>query len=154
MNEKFQSILNSYEELTAHLGEPEVLSDQKEYARLAKAHSDMTPLALKIREYFGVLAAIDDAREMHNSETDADMREMAAEELRDQEARREQLEDELNVMMLPRTRTTTRTSSSRSARVPAATRPACSPAICTTCTHATSPTSVGRSRSSTPTRTR
>jgi len=104
MNEKLQSILNSYEELTAKLGEPDVLSDQKEYARLAKAHSDMTPLALKIRKYFGVLAAIDDAREMHNSETDADMREMAAEELRDQEARREQLEDELNVMMLPKDR--------------------------------------------------
>ena len=40
MREKLQSILDSYEELTARLGEPDVLADQKEYARLAKAHSD------------------------------------------------------------------------------------------------------------------
>jgi peptide chain release factor 1 len=102
VDEKLRSILDSYEELTAKLGEPDVLSDQKEYARLAKAHADMTPLALKIREYFGTCRSIDDAREMHQTETDAELREMAAEELRDQERRREELEEELNLMMLPK----------------------------------------------------
>ncbi len=102
MNEKLKSILDSYEELTARLGEPEVLADQKEYARLAKSHAEMTPLALKIREYFGVCAEIDDAREMQRTEADPDMREFAAETLRDAEVRREALEGELNVMMLPK----------------------------------------------------
>jgi peptide chain release factor 1 len=101
MNEKLQQILDSYEELTARLGEPDVLADQKEYARLAKAQSEMTPLAAKIREYLGVCGAIEDAREMQHTETDTEMREMVAEELREQEARREQLEGEINVMMLP-----------------------------------------------------
>jgi peptide chain release factor 1 len=102
VDERLRSILDSYEELTAKLGEPGVLSDQKEYARLAKAHADMTQLALKIREYFGTCKDIDEAREIHQTETDADMREMAAEEMHDAEARKARLEEELNVMMLPK----------------------------------------------------
>jgi peptide chain release factor 1 len=102
MREKLRSILDSYEELTARLGEPDVLSDQKEYARLAKSQSEMTPLALRIREYFGVCAEIDDAREMQRTDTDPEMREFAAETLRDADARRGQLEDELNAMMVPK----------------------------------------------------
>lgn len=102
MREKLQSMLDTYEELTAKLGEPEVLGDQKEYARLAKSHSEMTPLALKIREYFGVAAEMDDAREMQRTESDPEMREFATETLRDAEARLEALTDELNAMMLPK----------------------------------------------------
>jgi peptide chain release factor 1 len=99
MREKLRSILDSFEELTARLGDPAVLSDQKEYARLAKEQSAQTPLAEKIREYFGVVDGIADAREML---FDPDMKELAAEELHSLEARVPALEDELNAMMLPR----------------------------------------------------
>ncbi|HEY3317451.1 MAG TPA: peptide chain release factor 1 [Coriobacteriia bacterium] len=102
MNEKLQSILDSYDELTARLGEPDVLADQKEYARLAKSHAEMSALAMKIRTYLGVAAEIEEAREMQRSESDPEMREFAAETLHDAEARREGLEDELNAMMLPK----------------------------------------------------
>ncbi len=61
MREKLQSILSSYDEITAKLSDQAVLNDQKEYARLAKEHSGMTQLANKIREYFGVLDGIAEA---------------------------------------------------------------------------------------------
>jgi peptide chain release factor 1 len=101
MREKLESILASYESLTGKLSDPAVLSDQKEYARLAKEHSDMTPLAGKVREYLGVLDGIAGAREMLKTETDPDMKELAKDELEELEARVEPLEDELKVMMLP-----------------------------------------------------
>src|SRR5512139_1982627 len=98
MRERLESILSSYEELTVKLSDPAVLGDQREYARLAKEHADMTPLATKIREYFTVLDGIAEAREMLH---DAEMRELAKAELDDLEDRVEPLEDELKVMMLP-----------------------------------------------------
>lgn len=101
MREKLQSILSSFDEITAKLSDQAVLNDQKEYARLAKEHSDMSLVASKIREYFGVLDGIADAREMLRSETDAEMKDLAKAELDELEERVEPLEDELKVMMLP-----------------------------------------------------
>jgi peptide chain release factor 1 len=101
MREKLESILETYDDLNARLGDPEVVNDQAEYVRLAKEHSDMTPLAERIREYFRVLEEIDGARELAQDESDPEMRDLAAEELRGLEERRESLEEEMKVMMLP-----------------------------------------------------
>jgi len=101
MREKLQSILSTYDEITAKLSDQAVLNDQKEYARLAKEHSGMTQLANKIREYFGVLDGITEAREMLRTESDHEMKELAKAELDGLEVLVEPLEDELKVMMLP-----------------------------------------------------
>lgn len=101
MREKLQSILSSYDEITAKLSDQSVLNDQKEYARLAKEHSGMTQLANKIREYFSVLDGIADAKEILKTESDPEMKDMAKDELDELEARVDGLEDELKVMMLP-----------------------------------------------------
>ena len=101
MREKLTSILSSYDEITAKLSDQAVLNDQKEYARLAKEHSGMTPLATKIREYFGVLDGIAEAKEILKTESDAEMKDLAKDELDELEQRVEPLEDELKVMMLP-----------------------------------------------------
>jgi peptide chain release factor 1 len=102
MRDKLETLLASYGELTERLGDPEVLGDQKLYAKLAKEHSAMTPLARKIEAYFEVLDGIDDAEEIMRTEDDADMKEMAKEELHELEARKPELEEELRVMMLPK----------------------------------------------------
>ena len=101
MREKLASILSTYDEITTKLSDQAVVNDQKEYARLAKEHSSMTPLANKIREYFGVLDGIAEAKEILKTESDADMKELAKEELDELEVLVEPLEDELKVMMLP-----------------------------------------------------
>ena len=102
MREKLEQILSSYRSLTERLGDPEVLGDQKLYARLAKEQSEMTPLAGKIEEYFGVLDGMAEANEMLRAETDPDMKELAKEELAELEERVGPLEEELKVMMLPK----------------------------------------------------
>lgn len=101
MREKLQQILTSFNELTDRLGDPEVLGDQKLYARLAKEQSEMRPLAGKIEEYLGVLAGMDDAQEMLRAETDPEMKDLAKEELHELEARVPALEDEIKIMMVP-----------------------------------------------------
>lgn len=101
MRNKLEAILSSHDELTARLSDPAVLGDQKEYARLAREHSEQTSLVAKIREYLGVLDGIADAQEMLHAEKDADMRELAKDELTELQERVPALEDELKVMMLP-----------------------------------------------------
>ncbi len=101
MREKLQQILAVFEELTAKLSDPAVFGDQKEYARLAKEQRAQQPLAEKAREYLGLLDQLDGAKEVMRSESDAEMREFAADEAKEIEAQLPELEEELKVMMLP-----------------------------------------------------
>ncbi|MDZ4654786.1 MAG: peptide chain release factor 1 [Coriobacteriia bacterium] len=101
MRDKLEAILSANDALTAKLSDPAVLGDQKEYARLAKEHSGQISLVAKIREYVAVLDGIADAQEMMRAEKDADMRELAKDELTELEAHVPVLEDELRVMLLP-----------------------------------------------------
>lgn len=101
MRSKLQQILDAYEELTAKLGDPAVLGDQKEYTRLAKAQSAQAPLAEKAREFLSAAEELDSAKELLRSESDSDMKEFAAEEIREIESKLPALEEELKVMLLP-----------------------------------------------------
>ncbi len=101
MREKLEQILKTYDELTAKLSDPAVLSDQKAYAKLAKEHRAQTALAEKAKAYLISLDSLEEAKEMLRSESDAEMREMAADEAREIEATLPAMEDELKVMLLP-----------------------------------------------------
>ena len=101
MREKLQKILDTYTDLTARLGDPAVLADQKEYARLAKEQRSQSALAEKAREYLEAADELDQAKDVQRTETDPEMKELAAEEIKELEAKLPDLEEELKVMMLP-----------------------------------------------------
>jgi peptide chain release factor 1 len=101
LREKLEDIVRSYEELGTRMADPVVLADQKEYGRLAKEHRSRQPLAEKAGEYITALDGLESAKEMQRAESDQDMRDMVADEIRELEERLPQLEDELKVMMLP-----------------------------------------------------
>jgi peptide chain release factor 1 len=101
MREKLQQILNTYDELTAKLADPAVLSDQKEYTRLAKAQRSQQQLAEKAREYLSAAEQLDEAKEILKHESDQEMKEFAAEEIKELEVKIPALEDELKIMLLP-----------------------------------------------------
>jgi peptide chain release factor 1 len=99
--DRLKTILDSYDELTARLGDPAVLSDQKEYARLAREHRGRTALAEKAREFVQAVEELEASKDMLRTETDPDIKEMASEDIKSIEARLPELEDELKIMMLP-----------------------------------------------------
>ena len=101
MRQKLQTILTAFDELTAQLGDPAVLGDQKEYARLAKKQRAQTQLAEKAREYLSAAQQLDEAKEVLRTESDHEMKEFAAEEIKELEAKLPELEEELKVMLLP-----------------------------------------------------
>ena len=101
MREKLTSILASYDDLSDRLADPALMSDQKEYARLAKEHRARQPLAEKAREYLAALDELDEAKEMLKAESDPELKEMASSEMKTIEETLPAMEDELKLMMLP-----------------------------------------------------
>ncbi|MCM3879846.1 MAG: peptide chain release factor 1 [Vicinamibacterales bacterium] len=101
MLDKLNSIEANYEELMTLLANPSVQSDPNEYRKHAKALSDMQPLVEKFREYKTVLKEAAQAEELARS-ADADMRELASEELRGLEQRRDALLAGIRVMLIPK----------------------------------------------------
>src|ERR671919_474819 len=90
MFDKLATVEAQYEDLLTRLGTTEVQSDQAEYKKAAKALSDLEPLVQKYREYKMVQKDIEGAEELVRT-GDAEMRELAQEELTGLVARREAL---------------------------------------------------------------
>ena len=101
MFDKLLTVESRYEELMTQLGTVEVQSDAAEYRKAAKALSDIEPLVQKFREYKGVEAGIAGAQELVKGD-DAEMRELAHEELTELQERREGLLQELKVLLIPK----------------------------------------------------
>ena len=100
MRDKLTKIIKAYEELEAKLMDPAVVSDPKEYARLAKEHASQSELVARAREYLGALDDIDAAKEMLH-EADADEKAMLQEDISANEAKLPELEDEIKFLLIP-----------------------------------------------------
>ena len=101
MRDKLEKLIKNYEELETRLYDPAVVSDPKEYARLAKERANQAPLVEKAREYVGALDDIDVARELMREETDPEAKAMLQEEVEENQAKIPGLEDEIKIMLIP-----------------------------------------------------
>ena len=101
MRDKLEKLLEAYGELEKKMGDPAVVSDPKEYARIAKEHSNQAPLVEKAREYLTALDDIEVAKEMLRETSDAEEKEMLQEDISANEAKLPDLEDEIKIMLIP-----------------------------------------------------
>ena len=102
MFERLDQIEARYEELTQALASPETIGDSSKYQKTAKAHSEITPVVEKYREYKDLRKGIAESRALLADEKDPDMRAYAQEELDRLEARVGGVEEELKVLLLPK----------------------------------------------------
>jgi peptide chain release factor 1 len=101
MFDKLASVESRYRELMASLGTTTVQNDQAEYRKQAKALAEIEPLVEKFRDYKVVLEEIRQAADLAKS-SDLEMRALAEEELSGLETRRDQLEADLKILLLPK----------------------------------------------------
>ena len=101
MFDKLSATERQYDEVLAKLGSAEIQSDPSEYRRQAKLLSEIEPLVARFREYQTVTRDIAQTEELAAS-ADADMRELAQEELKGLVARRETLVAEMKQLLVPR----------------------------------------------------
>jgi peptide chain release factor 1 len=101
MFDKLLNVENKYDELMTKLGTAELQSDAAEYRRSAKTLSELEPLVQKFREYKAVDQDIKGAQELVNG-NDAEMRELAREELKTLETRRDGVLQQLKILLIPK----------------------------------------------------
>jgi peptide chain release factor 1 len=101
MFDKLSTVESRYEDLMARVGTVEVQSDPSEFKKARKALSELEPLVEKYREYKTVEQDITGAEELAKG-ADAEMRELAEEELRSLIPRRDGLLQELKVLLIPK----------------------------------------------------
>jgi peptide chain release factor 1 len=101
MFDKLASEEKRYEELMALLGTSRVQSDQAEYRKHAIALSELEPLVRAFGEYKAVVRHIAETEELAAG-GDADMREMAKEELKALVGRRDALLADLKILLIPK----------------------------------------------------
>ncbi|MHB8057571.1 MAG: peptide chain release factor 1 [Desulfuromonadaceae bacterium] len=99
MMDKIEELERRYQELEAMLSDPAVISNQPEFRKLSREHSDLSDLVAAYRRYRKVLGEISDNREML---ADPDMKEMAEDELKSLEAEKDQLDADIRLLLLPK----------------------------------------------------
>lgn len=102
MFERLEEVEQRFEDLAAKLADPTVWSDQKEYQRFAKAHSDLNEIVSKFRDYKRVHQEKLNTEEILHDHLDEEMRELAQSELETLKERESKLEEQLRVMLLPK----------------------------------------------------
>lgn len=96
---RLDQMVDRFEEVTALLSDPDVISDNKKFRELSVEHSDLSEITGVWQRYTQAEADLATAEEML---TDPDMKDMAGEEIDSAKATITELDDVLNVMMLPK----------------------------------------------------
>jgi len=98
---KLDQIEVRFDELTSQLADPAIIGDSEQYRKAAKAHSELSEVVSKYREWKHVSSQLEQGRAML-SDADPEMREMASAEVTGLEPRLAQIEEELKVLLLPK----------------------------------------------------
>jgi peptide chain release factor 1 len=89
-------------EVETKMSDQDVARDPSAYQRLARESKDIVPIVERYRAYKGVLAELTKVQEMIRVESDPELREMAHEELHALEARRDALDAEIPLLLIPK----------------------------------------------------
>ena len=101
--DQLQAVEDRYEELGELLSDPEVVSDTKRFMELSREEANTRETVTVYREYKQVIQNITDAEEMiKEAGGDPDLEEMAKEELKESKAAKEEYEERLKILLLPK----------------------------------------------------
>ena len=98
---KLDMIQDRFEELTALLGDAEVISDQTRFRAYSREYAEVEPVAAGYQQWRKVMADLEGAQALLK-DSDPDMREMAVEEVREAKEQLLELEGQLQRMLLPK----------------------------------------------------
>lgn len=102
MKSQLEAVKNEYRQIQAELSSPEILSDSKKMASLGKRQAELSDLVSKIEELEKVESDMKGNAEIINTEKDEEMKAMAMEENIELSRRKEDLEKDIEIMLLPK----------------------------------------------------
>lgn len=102
MIDKLQAVEEKFLELESLISDPSVLQDMDKWQHYNKEHSQLQPIVEKYREYKTAVKNIEDDKAMLDEGLDDEMHSLVEEELSEAKAKKEALEAELPILLLPR----------------------------------------------------
>ena len=91
-----------YKELNDMMMDPKVQSDSKLLQKTAIEHAEIEPIVKKFREYTETSEAITENKSLFDEKIDDEMRELVKEELKIEEERLAEIEEELKILLIPK----------------------------------------------------
>ena len=101
MIDKLEAIQDRYHYLEEKLSDPDVLADMKLFAKTNKDYKDLTEIVETFIKYKLVLSSLESAKKMLK-DSDPEMKEMAEMEIDELNPQREELEEKINLLLIPK----------------------------------------------------
>lgn len=102
MLDKLEAIKGRFDNIAVSLTNPEVVSDQKKFSQLSKEYRKLEKIVDAYRQYRNCLDSLAFAKEVLETESDEDLREMAKEDLSSLEETKNALEDTIHQLLIPK----------------------------------------------------
>lgn len=99
--EKLDVLVLRFEEISTLITDPAVIADMKRFVKLNKEYRDLEKIVNARNEYKQLLIGIEEAKNILNNEDDAELREMAKEELDTCTSRLPEIEEEIKILLIP-----------------------------------------------------
>ncbi|MDR0706910.1 MAG: peptide chain release factor 1 [Treponema sp.] len=102
MNERLDSMLRRYEELSALAQDPDLVKNQNKYRDVMREYSQLGEIVAAHDEIETLTAQCNDAKTLLQEEKDSEMRELAREEMKELEKRLQEAEEKLKFLLVPK----------------------------------------------------
>lgn len=99
--QKLDGLQSRFEEVSTLITDPQVIADRKRFVKLTKEYKDLEDLMKAREEYKRRLSDIDEANQIILNEQDAEMKEMAHQELEEDKKAIPQLEERIKLLLVP-----------------------------------------------------
>jgi peptide chain release factor 1 len=99
---KLQAIKDRWDEVAKQIVDPAIIADMSKYAKLMKEYKDLEIIVDAYKEYKNIIDNIASSKEVLKNETDEDFKEMAKAEINELTPRKQELEDEIKVLLIPK----------------------------------------------------
>lgn len=101
MQDKLQALEDKYLDLEAKISDPDVIANQAEWQKYARAHAKLTDVVAAYREYKILDKAREEAEEIIADASDRELAAMAQEELKELKPQLAEYEERLKILLLP-----------------------------------------------------
>lgn len=102
MLDKLEFIEEKYEDLGHKISDPDIISNQNEWRKLMKEHSNLEPIVNKYKEYKSLNKQIEESKQMQTESNDKDFEDMIKLELLELTEKVDAAEKDLKLLLLPK----------------------------------------------------
>ncbi len=99
---KLKGIEKRFNEIEQQLSDPDIISDNKKFVQLNREYHDLQPVVEAYKQYQNIIDGIEQAKEILATEKDEEFREMAKAELEELNEKKQQLEEKIKILLLPK----------------------------------------------------